>query len=73
MDDDNFIDPRKLSPGAWERMRAMSLQQLGVPLDESLDLIEVPEDAMRRVEAEAERRGISIYEVIEWLLTKRDA
>ena len=70
---DNLIDPRKLSPTALERMRVMSIHAFNRPMEESDEPFEIPEDAMQRVEAEAERRGVSIYEVIEWLLAKGDA
>ena len=68
-EDDNQIDWRKVSPATIERMRVIAAQRFQKPMGE-VDVEEIPEAAMRQLRAEAERRGTTIYEVIEWLVSR---
>jgi hypothetical protein len=71
MSESNRIDYRQLSPSATERLRVLVEREFHQPMPE-MESEELPEIAMRRLRAEAERRGTTIYEVIEWLLKKAD-
>ncbi len=69
MDDDDRIEWEKLSPTAQAILYTVA-EQRGTVLDTSEAGSLVSPEAMRRLRAEAERRGVSIYEVVEAVIRK---
>lgn len=72
-DDDNRIEWNRLSPAAQAILHTIA-EQRGVVLDTTSEAAsEITAEAMGRLQAEAQRRGVSIYEVVEALARKSTA